>query len=483
MRALLVVNLFLSTLPIWSQSGDPGKLEQVQFQGSIRSRFEMWDWFQGTQGDGSYSYSGNILRFGVSQALGRFDWQLEFAAPVLLGLPENAVKPAPQGLLGLGGNYYSANDASRNAASLFPKQAFVRWKGLFGDKRQSLRLGRFEFSDGGEVTPANATLAFLKRDRINQRILGPFAWTHVGRSFDGFHYIFNQPQLNVTWLGALPTRGVFQSDGWGNLKVAFSYLSLTTPYGQKDKKQSGELRIFGLYYHDFRHILKTDNRPLDLRRADTGNIRVGSYGGHYLHAAETNWGTADFIAWFVAQTGRWGNLDHRAFAYVFEGGLQPKFAWKPWLRAGWFHGSGDQDPLDRRHGAFFQVLPTPRPFARFPFFDLMNNEDLMASLAVRPHAKVTVNPQIHWLRLSSRRDLWYLGGGVFQPWTFGYIGRPSNGNRGLATLYDVSVDYSFSKSWSFTGYFGHTNGKMVPAAIYERDRNANFSYLEATYRF
>jgi acyl-CoA synthetase (AMP-forming)/AMP-acid ligase II len=44
------------------------------------------------------------------------------------------------------------------------------------------------------------------------------------------------------------------------------------------------------------------------------------------------------------------------------------------------------------------------------------------------------------LRLSNRNDLWYTGGGAFQPATFSFVGRPSNGSQSLANLYDVSVD-------------------------------------------
>jgi len=73
---------------------------------------------------------------------------------------------------------------------VFPKQAFIRIKNLDRQGKQSLRIGRFEFSDGTETAPANATLAAVKRDRVAQRFLGPFGYTHVGRSFDGIQYTY-----------------------------------------------------------------------------------------------------------------------------------------------------------------------------------------------------------------------------------------------------------------------------------------------------
>ena len=72
---------------------------------------------------------------------------------------------------------------------------------------------------------------------------------------------------------------------------------------------------------------------------------------------------------------------------------------------GFYDGSGDDNPSDKTHGTFFQVLPTPRPYARFPFFDMVNNRDINASLILRPHKQVTISSEFHALRLSSEKDL------------------------------------------------------------------------------
>jgi hypothetical protein len=261
--------------------------------------------------------------------------------------------------------------------------------------------------------------------------------------------------------------------------VALGYAALTR--NQSGKNYSTDWRLFGMYYQDWRDVVKTDSRPLALRRGDLEDIRIGSFGGHLLHRV----GQADFMVWGVAQTGTWGRLDHRAYAVSAEAGWQPRALpkLKPWLRIGYHRGSGDKDPLDNTHGTFFQVLPTPRPFARFPFFDLINNEDFMAIAVLRPHKAWTVRFEAHGLRLARGSDLWYLGGGAFQPWTFGYIGRTTSGTRGLATLYDASVDFNPTPRWTVTGYYGHAQGHSVMQTIYPRGKNANFAYLELTRRF
>jgi hypothetical protein len=356
---------------------------------------------------------------------------------------------------------------------------------LGSSEASALQVGRFEFNDGSELAPKSATLAALKRDRVSQRLIGAFGWSDVGRSFDGLHYSYSKPKNDVTFVAAIPTRGVFQTDGWGWNRAAFGYASFTHEWGHG--RHEADTRVFVLDYDDWRHILKTDDRPVAIRRGDTENIRIETFGAHSLHAFATRAGTIDALAWGAVQTGRWGTQTQLAYALDFEGGFQPKLAalarLKPWLRGGFTIGSGDGNPNDTRHGTFFQVLPTPRPYARFPFFNMMNTEDRFGALILRPHAKVTMSNEFHALRLSNASDLWYSGGGVFQPWTFGYTGRATAGRRSLGNLYDASVEYRATRSVTVTGYFGYTQGLAAIQQIYPGGKNGAFGYVEAAFKF
>ena len=451
----------------WPAMAQQGELA---VHGSVRSRVELWDWFDAA-GNSSYAFSGNTIRLNVGQTGKRVDWFVEAEAPLLFGLPSDSVAAGAPGQLGLGGNYYAANDRQTNAAMVFLKQGFLRHK----SGRHSMRIGRFEFSEGAEVPPADPSVGWLKRERIAQRIIGPFGWSHVGRAFDGAQYVWSGKNTNVTAIGVRPMRGAFQVDGWGEMDIALGYAAVTRSKGTSD------WRVFGVYYDDWRNVVKTDNRPAALRNPDRDAVRVGSAGGHYLRAA----GRFDLMAWGIAQFGRWGVQSHRAYAVAAEAGWQPAILPKlrPWLRGGYYRGSGDDTPGDGRHSTFFQMLPTPRPYARTPFFNMMNNEDLMAMLIVRPHKAVSIRAEAHGLRLAARNDLWYTGGGAFQPWTFGYAGRPSGGSRDLAALYDVSAEYTVNARWSLNGYFGHVRGGDVIRPIYPAGTKANFGYLEANYKF
>ena len=467
-----------------SDVSDSIKLGDVTVSGSLRSRVYFWDWFQPSSGNNAYDYSGDILRLGFSQNRDTWDWNAEFAVPFLVGLPANATGTGPQqGGLGLGSNYVAANNGSQNTAMIFPKQLYVRFHGLGGDKRQTLQAGRFEFFDGGEIAPKNPTLAALKRDRVNQRLIGTFAFSEVGRSFDGVHYSYGSTSDNFTFVGAVPTRGVYQVDGWGWNRIGFGYASYTHEWGTG--RHTADTRFFAIEYDDFRHILKTDNRPLAARRGDLENIRINTFGGHTLHTFDTSAGTLYGLFWGAVQTGRWGVQQQRAGAFDVEAGFQPKILpkIKPSLGAGFTFGSGDGNPNDNTHSTFFQLLPTPRPYARFPFFNMMNNEDAYGILLLRPGARVTISSEFHSLRLANANDLWYSGGGAFQPWTFGYIGRATSGRRSLANLYDSNLDYRVNQKLTLTAYLGYAQGLAVMEQIYPNGKDARFGYLEFLYRF
>ena len=446
-----------------------------------RTRAEGWYWFEGPTGNSDYGLWDSLLRVGIGQTGEQFDWFLEGEQPSILGLPNNAVVAAPQGQLGLGGSYYAANNNHTNVANGFVKQAFVNFKHL-GPAR--LKLGRFEYFDGLEVTPKDTFLAMVIQTRIASRLISNFAFTAVQRTFDGAQLSTNFGQNNFTFFGARPTQGVYQVKGMDELNVDIysgAYTrSVTT------QRSAGELRVFALGYIDHRTlVLKTDNRPAPIRTADVGKIEIATWGADYAHVFNTTQsGKFDFLVWGALQTGSWGNLVQRAGAFVGEAGWQaPVKVLRPWISVGYSYGSGDGNAHDSRHGTFFQVLPTPRQYARFPFYNMMNNEDWYGSLNLRPVSKLAFRSEAHALRLASAQDLWYSGGGAFQPKTFGYTGRPSNGNRGLANVWDLSADYQITRSFSTTLYYGHAWGKSVISAIYPRESNGQLIFLETNLHF
>lgn len=461
------------------------EIGDINVSGSLRVRVENWDWWETPGFDDHYTFGAAVLRLSLGQQKEKVDWLVEGEFPVLINVPERAVAPGQQGQLGHGGSYFAAN--SRQDGSAILKQAFVRVKKIFGDDHSSLRFGRMEFADGAEGISTDPTIATLKRDSISQRLIGNFGFTHVGRSFDAIQYSRSTKEGTFTFFGGRPTEGVFQLRGLKQLDVDLWYSSYTKPIA--NKKGFSELRVLGLHYHDGRGALKADNRPVALRRVDRDNIRITTVGGNYVAALKSTKGTVDLLAWGVGQFGSWGNQTHRAGAIVFEGGIQPSGALtkhKTWLRGGYSRSTGDSNATDNRHTTFFQVLPTPRPYARFPFFNMMNMEDVYGQLRIKPHSRVALRGDVHRLRLSAANDLWYSGGGAFQETTFGYAGRLSGGGRGLGTLFDLSADITIDPTTTLTLYGAGVRGGTVQSLIYPaggKNPTSRYFYAELTKRF
>jgi len=113
------------------QTFEPIQFGSVTLTGSVRDRVEDWEWFTPNTGDPRYAFNGTTIRLGLSQNRHLFDFH-----------------------------------------------------DVFGTEASTLQLGRFDFQDGGEVTSKDPTVAAVKRDRIQQRLIGPFTFTDVMRAFE-----------------------------------------------------------------------------------------------------------------------------------------------------------------------------------------------------------------------------------------------------------------------------------------------------------
>ena len=281
MKNSLLATGLLAVVQVAAQSApdNPVKLGDVTFTATLRARLYSWDWFEAagppaTPYQNRYNYSGDLLRLNFTKTRGALDLDAEIAVPFLIDLPTNATALAPQGALGLGSNYFAANTGHQYSGMSFAKQFYGRYH--FGGKEpQTIQVGRFEFNDGTELAPKNTTLATVKRDHISTRLIGTFAFSDVGRSFDGLRYSWSQPTTDFTFIAATPTRGVFQTDGWGWNRIGFGYAAFSKDWGHGN--HAADTRLFVIDYDDFRHILKTDNRSAAARKGDTENIHIQTW--------------------------------------------------------------------------------------------------------------------------------------------------------------------------------------------------------------
>ncbi|MFI5397913.1 MAG: alginate export family protein [Candidatus Binatia bacterium] len=459
--------------------------DQVTLTLSDRVRGEFVDWFEppakkapaGTQ---RYDFFGNQFRAGAKISVPHTLLTLEVQDTELVDLPNGASLPAPQGNLGPGAIYF-ANTHQRDQEEVFLKQANLMVTDLPGLTGSTTTFGRFEYSDGLETIPTDPALAWLKRARIGERLVGPFGYTHVTRSFDGARLAYDTPMLNVTAVGTRPTDGGFEISANREMDVWLAGLSLTLK--QLPDAPPLDARVFYLYYEDDRtDALKADNRTAADRLLDRKSINVHTWGTHAVTVVDAGPGKIDGLLWAAVQAGEWGKLGHQGWAYAVETGYQfPRAFAQPWLRAGYNQSSGSHNTLT--HATFFQIIPTARAYAQLPFYNLMNNQDLFAQLIFKPHSRVTVRSDYHWLQLTEAKDLWYSGGGATSNQFFGFAGLPSGGHHNLAHLADISFTISILKQLSAYAYYGRAFGQQVVKSTFSSGDTANYGYIELAFRY
>ncbi len=467
----------------WAEDQGPSWLDHVTFVGSLRVRGEFVDWFEpppGTAPKGAerYDFFGSRLRAGFRVLFPHVEFGVDIQNTEITPLPDDATLAPPQGSLGTGATYF-LNTHETTQGETFLKQGFLTLRrGGF-----AATVGRFDYRDGLETVPADATLAEVKRTRIAERLVGPFEFTHVTRGFDGARVVYDDPLWNATALAVRPTDGGFEISANRELEdIDLAGLALTLkrlPFGPPI-----DCRLFYLYYEDRRReTIKVDNRPLAVRELDHEAISLQTIGAHAMTAFDVGPGIVDLLAWAVGQGGDWGMLQQSAWAYAVEAAYQlPRVPGAPWLRVGIDRSSGDDNPNDGEHGTFFQLLPTARVYAQLPFFDLMNSQDVFTSLILRPHPMVTVRTDYHWLQVTESRDLWYQGSGATNDTVFGYAGSPASGHHDLAQLVDLSVTVTVNRQLTFGGYYGHAFGGDVVGASFQ-GRDANYGFIEMTLRY
>lgn len=445
----------------------------------IRERTNATQWFSATPNSEEYGHQDSLLRLAISQRIRHFDYVLELGQSAELDLPSDAVSSvSAQGQLGLGGTYYASNANNQYPAAASFRQGFLRYH--FKRDGSAVRVGRFEFFDGQETAPKDSTLTWLQTNRIAQRLVGNFGFSTGQRSFDGIDAKVEGSSWDLTAMAGRATQGVFNMNANPELNVDIQYLAYTHSLIDHHVMVRG----FGLGYHDGRTgLTKTDNRSAAQRALDHKNIRIATYGGDMIAAVPVRKTTVDFLVWGAGQSGTWGLLNHSAGAVAVEGGLRlDAVQTKPWLRGGYWRSTGDNNNNDGTHNTFFQVLPTPRVYARYPFFNLMNSTDEFAQFTDRPSSKIEVRSDLHFLQLTAPNDFWYQGGGAFDNKVFGFTGRPGNGHGSFSSLYDISGDYALTKQISLNLYYAHAYGKTVVAAIYPTNRNSNYGYFELVYK-
>lgn len=484
----IIVLLLILPLPVSAKvtlfelGNDLGK---IWASGEVVTRYENWNWFESvTNGNDNndYDYFFTRSRLGLGYESKWVEVFVQAQDTHIWDLPEDAIASAPAGPLGIGAVYY-AHQRNNYYHGTFIKQGYIRIKNIL-NSGITLKGGRFEYVDALEVTYKNPKVMWLKKIRLAERLIGPFGWSAFTRSFDGGELSLDKNLFNLTATVSHPTEGGFENDVNHHIDdITLVTATLTLKYDKVIPRT--ENRLFYFFYNDDRKIPKVDNTPSS-RGINQGNIEIHTLGFHLLNTLEIGPGVADTLFWGTWQWGDWGSLSHNAWAWDIELGYQFTGLYaKPWLRIGYFMSSGDSNPLDNEHETFFQILPTARKYALFPFYNLMNNEDFFIQLILKPMEKMLIRTDVHFLRLNEREDRWYMGAGATRERgnIFGYIGRPSFGNADLARVFDFMIVFNVNKHISLNAYYGRAWGGDIIENIYRRDEDADFFFFEMGLKF
>jgi len=458
---------------------------RITLGGKMLFRYAYWNWFEAPSDENEYSFGFERTRLNLHCTTGFLDLLVEPQYVHMVNLPDDAVSPPPRGPLGMGGLYYLHND-DREAYDVGFHQAYIELTSPFG-YGFSFKGGRFEYSDGLEVLQPSDGEKFnaLKKMRIGDRLISPFGWSAFGRSFDGGLAEYDNRHVNVTTTFFYPTQGGWEEDIDDTIdEIPISTVTVTAKRGTV--LPGAELAAFYYNYRDDRdETQRVDNTGRPIEDCD---IDIHMVGGHVEGLYSLGPGELDVLVWGGGQFGDWYELDQQAFAVSAEFGYQfPNLFAKPWLRAGYYIGSGDSNPGDNDHETFFQMAPGTRKYNLLPYCDLMNVEDTFVQLITRPTKKTTVRLDYHYLRVNEDEDRWYMGSGPTQDERhhkiFGYIGRPTNGDDDLAQELDLIVQHKINPHCGVALSYSHVFGGDVIEGVYGEDDQADYASVELTLQF
>jgi hypothetical protein len=122
-------------------------------------------------------------------------------------------------------------------------------------------------------------------------------------------------------------------------------------------------------------------------------------------------------------------------------------------------------------------------YARFPFFNEMNNRDLFGELMLRPTKALTLRSDVHGLWLANRTI-----SGI--PAAARFSRGPSVSTAARPTAPRVWLRFTTSaritngRAALATGlYFGYARGGAVVEHIFPGDSNGTLGFVEVNYRF
>src|SRR2546430_2616179 len=150
-----------------------------------------------------YNFLGNKFQLGVRVTREPYEFFVQFQQATIANLPRHGV--------GFGATYF-ANTADTQQNGSVLRNGWGSTRSLFGVPGLFIKAGRQLYSNAMEAPPNDPSLYWLQANRLSQRLIGPFDWTHTGRSQDGGQVGYDAEGWNATVFGFRPTQGGYEVD-------------------------------------------------------------------------------------------------------------------------------------------------------------------------------------------------------------------------------------------------------------------------------
>ncbi len=273
--------------------------------------------------------------------------------------------------LGVGEDYrlfFQAQDArvageeastASNERNLDLHQGYLEMTPTLG-RRLELTLGRQEWKYGDE------------------RLIGAFGWSNIGRSFDGVRARWRRPAM---WVDAL-VAGVTSRTVAGATRGSDLY----GLYAQAAPRPAAEYEGYWLAFTDSERAAG-ETGVLD----DTAIHAVGA-------RVKDRLGWFDFTAEAVIERGRFRGDELAAAAAAAQAGAGWGQSWKWRAFAGYDVATGDEDPADGRREEFFNFFPTNHPLYGYADYEGWRN-------LRSPYAGVSLSRARHYAQVKAHRFL------------------------------------------------------------------------------
>jgi len=269
----------------------------------------------------------------------------------------------------------------------------------------------------------------------DERLVGAFAWSNVGRSFDGLRLTCESEQWRIDLLAAkVVNHERVQPNHATHQDLLGGVYASTTRWENRTVDAYLFLRS------------REDVAGEDGQRDDCISYTIGLRTRALL---TERW---DYDCEAAVQTGEVGTDDLLAGAVHFGTGYTFKETWsEPRVGLDYSFGSGDHDPTDGDRGTFDNLYPTNHKFYGYmDFVSWRNVHNPSIGLQCRPAKGLKLKLDYHGFWLVEKKDAWYSAGGAVTR-------RDTTGNSGREVGQELDLLLTCQANTHLTLWLGYSH--------------------------